>query len=136
MINPVNHGSSPEAIGIYKVEPYVIAAVVYSIPPHTGRGGWTWYTGSAGWFYRAALESLLGFRLRGEHFVVEPCIPETWPSFEIDYRDGRTTYRIRVENASGKARSVASVTVDGEPCEDRHIPRFGDGREHSVRVVL
>jgi cyclic beta-1,2-glucan synthetase len=158
LVNPVRHASSPDRkaedlardpglpagakeISIwnadhYKVEPYVVAADVYGVPPHTGRGGWTWYTGSASWMYRTALESLLGFQLRGDHFAMNPCIPADWPGFELDYRHGETTYHIRVENPRGAERGVQAVAVDGEPRPDQRVPLYGDGRAHEVRVTL
>ena len=83
------------------MEPYVAVGDVYAVPPHTGRGGWTWYTGSAGWMYRAGLESILGFKLRGDRLRIDPCVPRWWRDFEITYRRGRTTYRIKVENPLG-----------------------------------
>ncbi|MEN6532526.1 MAG: cyclic beta 1-2 glucan synthetase, partial [Bryobacteraceae bacterium] len=111
MINPVNHGGSPEAIGTYKVEPYVVAADVYAVPPHTGRGGWTWYTGSAAWMYRLIVESLLGLRLEVDKLYIEPCLPGDWESFTMHYRYRETIYHIRVARIAEGA--TTKITVDG-----------------------
>ncbi len=137
MLNPINHARTDMAVQRYKVEPYAVAADVYSEPPHTGRGGWTWYTGSAGWMYRAGLESILGFRLRGTRLVVDPCIPRAWPGFEIVFRYHSARYAIVVENPGRLSRGVASVEVDGAFLD----PEFGieladDGNVHRVRIVL
>jgi cyclic beta-1,2-glucan synthetase len=136
LLNPVNHAATAEAAAKYKVEPYVVAADVYGVPPHVGRGGWTWYTGSAGWLYRAGLEAILGFRLEGDRLRIEPCIPASWPGYEIAYRRGSATYRIRVDNPHGAERGVASVTLDGQPCADGTIPLADDGLTHEVVVTL
>ncbi len=120
----------------YQVEPYVIAADVYSHPEHAGRGGWTWYTGSAGWFYRIALEGLLGFQLRGDHFKIEPCLPRSWSSYQLRYRDGETRYEIEVENPAGVTRGVRAVYLDEVEQKDGRIARVKDGKLHRVRVVM
>jgi cyclic beta-1,2-glucan synthetase len=108
------------------------------VPPHIGRGGWTWYTGSAGWMYRAALESLLGFKVQDATIVLDPCIPRTWPGFGIRFRYGKASYDIAVENPSRVNRGVAAAELDGVPLEVKslRIPLADDGKEHSVRVVL
>jgi len=136
LLNPVNHAPNRAGLHKYKVEPYVIAADVYSNPQHTGRGGWTWYTGSAAWMYRAGLEFLLGFELRGESLRFNPCIPRNWREYEITYRRGKTSYRIIVENSGGVSRGVAIVELDGAPQSEFEIKLDDDGREHAVRVVL
>jgi len=136
LLNPVNHSATRAGLHKYKVEPYVAVGDVYAVPPHTGRGGWTWYTGSAGWMYRAGLESILGFTLRGDRLQINPCIPRWWRTFEITYRREHTTYRIKVENPLGISRGVASVELDGQSLGDVHIPLNADGQTHSVRVVL
>ena len=120
----------------YKVEPYVAVGDVYAVPPHTGRGGWTWYTGSAGWMYRAALEYILGFKLEGERLRLEPCIPRFWREFEITYRRANTTYQIKVENPSAICRGVASVVVDGTAQPDERIELIDDGKMHEVSIVM
>jgi cyclic beta-1,2-glucan synthetase len=136
LLNPVNHSSTRAGLHKYKVEPYVAVGDVYAVPPHTGRGGWTWYTGSAGWMYRAGLESILGFKLKGERFQIDPCIPRWWRDFEITYRRGGATYRIKVENPLAVSRGVATVELDGALQTDDNVPLTDDGQTHVVRVVL
>ena len=136
LLNPINHASTRAGLHKYKTEPYVAAGDVYAVPPHTGRGGWTWYTGSASWMYRAGLESILGFELRGERLAFEPCIPRSWRSFEINYRRGRTHYVIKVENPFGISRGVAEVWLDDVQQETLEIALADDGKTHQVRVVL
>jgi cyclic beta-1,2-glucan synthetase len=136
LLNPINHSSTRAGLHKYKVEPYVAVGDVYAVPPHTGRGGWTWYTGSAGWMYRAGLESILGFKLRGEQLQIDPCVPRWWRDFDITYRRGRTTYRIRVENPLAVSRGVASVELDGALQPDDEIALAADEQNHIVRVVM
>ncbi|MCU1266410.1 MAG: phosphorylase [Acidobacteria bacterium] len=136
LLNPINHASTRAGLHKYKVEPYVAAGDVYAVPPHTGRGGWTWYTGSAGWMYRAGLESILGFHLRADRLRLEPCIPRWWREFEITYRRGHTTWRIMVENPTAVSRGVVSVELDGKMLPDREIQLVDDRAVHNVRVVL
>jgi cyclic beta-1,2-glucan synthetase len=136
LLNPILHASSPADVERYRVEPYVLAGDVYSDPPHTGRGGWTWYTGSAGWLYRVALENILGFQLRGTKLTLEPCIPHHWPGFEITYRYRSATYVIKVENPGGVERGVNKLTLDGKELEGGTIDLLDDGRTHELRVVL
>ena len=138
LLNPINHANTRAGIHRYKVEPYVACADVYSTPPHVGRGGWTWYTGSAGWMYRAGLEWILGFRLRGKTLLIDPCIPARWPGFEIVYRYGSTRYEIAVENPRGVSRGVSSVELDGKALAQRpaQIALADDGVTHGVRIVL
>jgi len=132
LINPVRHGDSEGAIDVYKVEPYVVAADVYTNPQHAGRGGWTWYTGSAGWMYRLVTESLLGIRLEVDRLRVEPLIPAAWPGFEVHYRHRETLFHIHVHNHRG----VSRVVCDGVEQPDRTIPLRDDRREHQVEVEL
>jgi cyclic beta-1,2-glucan synthetase len=136
LLNPINHASTRAGLHKYKVEPYVAVGDVYAVPPHTGRGGWTWYTGSAGWMYRAGLEFILGFKLEGEGVVIDPCVPRWWPEFEITYRRGRSTYRIKVENPLGLSRGVARIELDDVEQPSGPIPLTDDGQTHNVRVVL
>jgi cyclic beta-1,2-glucan synthetase len=137
MLNPINHAGTDAAVQRYTVEPYAMAADVYAEPPHVGRGGWTWYTGSAGWMYRAGLESVLGFRLRGERLVVDPCIPHAWPRFEMVFRYRSARYDIVVENPRGVSRGVAAVETDGVALDgDFGIELADDGNTHRVRIVL
>jgi cyclic beta-1,2-glucan synthetase len=137
LINPLNHGSSAELVAVYKVEPYVVAADVYSVAPHAGRGGWTWYTGSAGWMYRLVVESLLGLTLLvdddGARLLIRPCLPAGWTGYHVDYRFRETTYRIDIERARG---ADPSVTVDGELQPGNSIALVDDGRARAVHVVL
>ena len=135
MINPVTHGSSPDDVATYKVEPYVVAADVYTAQGHLGRGGWTWYTGSASWLYRVGLEAILGFTKRGETLTINPCIPSSWDKFEIEYRHGDSVYGIVVRNPSGVEKGVASVTLDGASI-DGAVPLRSDGKRHEVVVTL
>jgi cyclic beta-1,2-glucan synthetase len=138
MLSPVSHAD----IDRYKVEPYVIAADVYAVEPHVGRGGWTWYTGSAGWMYRIILESLLGFRVdKGDRLIVQPRIPETWPGFELSYRMPATSTLYRIKASRGNAgKTPMLVFVDGaEACVEKGaaiIPLANDGQEHQVRLLL
>jgi cellobiose phosphorylase len=135
MINPVNHARSREGAAIYKVEPYVVAADVYGVMPHTGRGGWTWYTGSAGWMYRLTVESLLGLRLEVDKLHVAPCIPADWKAFKIHYRYRETVYRVAVlQTRDGPG--ATSVTVDGVEQHDNAVLLVDDRREHSVDVRM
>jgi cyclic beta-1,2-glucan synthetase len=136
LINPVYLADTPEKVARYKVEPYVIAADVYSTPPHTGRGGWTWYTGSASWMHRLGVEMILGLRRRGGKLQIEPCIPKDWPGYEIDYRWGRSSYHIRVENPQGVNTGVKGLEVDGKKVKGKSILLKDDGLEHGVVVTL
>jgi cellobiose phosphorylase len=135
MINPVNHARSPEATATYKAEPYVVSADVYALTPHTGRGGWTWYTGSAGWMYRLIVESLLGLRLEVDKLRIAPCLPVDWETFSVHYRYGETAYHIAVVQAHG-GDGESCVTVDGVKQKDKTIPLVDDRREHSVEVII
>ena len=136
LLNPIRHADSPEGVERYRVEPYVVAADVYGRRPHTGRGGWTWYTGSAAWLYRVGLESILGFRRQGDRLTLDPCIPDDWPGFEIIYRHRSATYRVRVENPHSVERGVRAVTLDGVPQAGAAIALADDGLVHEVRVTL
>ena len=138
MINPANHARTAEAAHIYKVEPYVVSADVYGCAPHIGRGGWSWYTGSAGWMYRLIMESLLGLKLEGARLHVAPCLPADWPGFKIHYRYRETVYHIAVSQTSaGDACSaVTRLTVDGVEQGDKLIPLVDDHREHMVTVSV
>jgi cyclic beta-1,2-glucan synthetase len=136
LLNPILHSASPDEVERYRVEPYVMAGDVYGEPPHTGRGGWTWYTGSAGWMYRVALETLLGFHVRGSKLTVDPCIPGHWHGFEISYRYHSASYLIRVENADGRERGVKQLIYDGKDLAEKVVELVDDGREHVLRVVM
>ena len=120
---------------IYKVEPYVVAADVYAVAPHAGRGGWTWYTGSAGWMYRLIVESLLGLQLEGDQLRIAPCIPASWPGFKIAYRYRDTTYDISVSHVFAQPASVV-VTLDDVQQPDQTIALIDDRATHSVTVIV
>ncbi|MFN0086449.1 MAG: GH36-type glycosyl hydrolase domain-containing protein [Blastocatellia bacterium] len=136
LLNPINHSSTRAGLHRYRVEPYVVAGDVYAVPPHTGRGGWTWYTGSAAWMYRAGLESILGFQLNGDRLRMDPCIPRNWPEFEITCRRGAARYHIKVENPHRICRGIAALEMDGRPQQPPEILLVDDGQSHSVRVIL
>ncbi|MHB1141221.1 MAG: GH36-type glycosyl hydrolase domain-containing protein [Sulfuricaulis sp.] len=139
MINPVNHASSPAGVAAYKVEPYVIAADVYAVTPHTGRGGWTWYTGSAGWMYRLIVESLLGLRLEVDKLYFAPCLPADWKGFTLHYRYRETVYHIVVSQTRADEDAKIGetrVTVDGVERHDKAIPLVDDRQDHAVEVKI
>ena len=134
MINPLTHARTPEEVDTYKVEPYVVAADVYTAEGQLGRGGWTWYTGSASWMYRVGLEGILGLRKRGDTLFVEPRVPASWPGYTIEYRYGSSLYVIAVRNENGKTQEAIEVTVDGRALQDGGIPLVDDGERHEVTV--
>ncbi|MEX2214195.1 MAG: glucoamylase family protein [Phycisphaeraceae bacterium] len=134
LINPVKHGNSAKTIATYRVEPYVVAADVYAVSPHVGRGGWTWYTGSASWMYRLITESLLGLELRVDRLFFSPRIPSDWTSYTIHYRYRTTLYHITIRNNGGL--NVRSVTVDGADQPDKSVPLVDDHVHHQVVVEL
>jgi cyclic beta-1,2-glucan synthetase len=136
ILNPINHASTRAGVHAYKVEPYVVAADVYGEPPQVRRGGWTWYTGAAGWMYRAGTEWLLGLRKRGENLEIDPCIPRHWRGFEVRYRHGKTLYEIHVENPTGVSRGVGRIELDANVRVGTSIALVDDGRNHIVRVRL
>jgi cyclic beta-1,2-glucan synthetase len=137
LINPVRHAESPDGVQRYQVEPYVVAGDVYSETPHVGRGGWTWYTGAAGWLYRAGLESILGFSLRGQRLVLDPCIPREWDGFSMVFRYHATRYEIAIENRSHVSRGVVRLELDGAPVAGQAgVGLQDDHAVHRVRVVM
>jgi cyclic beta-1,2-glucan synthetase len=136
MLNPVNHTRTPADVERYQVEPYVVAADVYSHPAHIGRGGWTWYTGSAAWMYRLGLESILGLRQRGRSFSIAPCIPGSWSGFTVRWRHANTLYEIHVENPGHVNRGIAEAALDGVQVDARSIPLVDDGAVHRVQVTM
>jgi cyclic beta-1,2-glucan synthetase len=137
MLNPINRSGSRAGVQRYKVEPYVLAGDVYAEVPHIGRGGWTWYTGSAGWFYRAGLEWVLGFRVRGANLYIDPCVPRSWQTYSMTFRFHSATYHIRVENPRGVSRGIAKVDIDGKSGPaPAMIPLSDDGAQHHILVVL
>ncbi len=133
MLNPLTHTRTPEDVETYKVEPYVVAADVYTAEGQQGRGGWTWYTGSASWMYRVALEAILGFTKRGNTLQLNPCVPSDWAEFTIEYRYGQSVYAIEVQSPHA-VRGNAEVVLDGKTLEGPTIPLTDDGVRHSVTV--
>lgn len=136
MLNPIKRTSTRTGVYAYKVEPYVLAADIYAEPPHVRRGGWTWYTGAAGWYYRAGLESILGLQVRSGTLVFNPCIPKAWRSYSIIYQHETSRYEISVENPNGVMRGVVMVEVDGQRQLDNRVILQDDGGVHKVRVVM
>ncbi len=137
MLNPINRSNSRASIQRYKVEPYVIAGDIYAEAPHVGRGGWTWYTGSAGWLYRAGMEWILGFRVRGMSLSINPCIPRDWPRYSLKFRYHSSLYSIQVENPSNVTRGVALTEVDGKILPgSANISLVDDGANHVIHIVL
>ncbi|HEY9460374.1 MAG TPA: hypothetical protein VIR04_06205, partial [Paralcaligenes sp.] len=135
LINPINHGATADNIAVYKVEPYVMAADVYAVSPHTGRGGWTWYTGSSSWMYRLIIESLLGLHVKGDALTLTPSLPAAWPSFTMHYRFKESTYHIVVERISD-ARKTGMTVVDGVEHTGPTITLNNDGKGHTIQVTL
>ena len=142
MLSPARHGRSAAAVATYRTEPYVIAADVYGVAPHVGRGGWTWYTGSAGWMYRVALESVLGLRLEGgDRLMLRPCLPASWPGFTVVYRlpDTETTYHVVATRTGGpRTRVQVDGVEDAGRVEDGAVvvPLHRDGALHRVEIAL
>jgi cyclic beta-1,2-glucan synthetase len=138
LLNPINHARTPAEVELYKVEPYVVAADVYAMPPHVGRGGWTWYTGSAGWMQRAGIENIIGLQMHGAHLGLDPCIPKDWTSFRASLRYRSSRYEILVENSDQVSGGIASALVDGVAVNRRplRLPLVDDGATHQVLVRL
>ncbi len=134
MLNPLTHSRTSSDVATYKVEPYVVAADVYTAPGHLGRGGWTWYTGSASWMYRVALEAILGFTRRGNMLTIRPCVPPGWPEFTIEYRYGASRYVIVVRSPGALSTAAATVTLDGASLTDPVVRLIDDGTRHEVLV--
>ena len=130
LINPLNHGLTREGISSYKVEPYVMAADVYGVSPHTGRGGWTWYTGSAGWMYMLIVEAFLGLKREGNTLSFEPCVPQDWNSFSLKYRYHSTMYHIEVNPTNAENL----ITIDGVTVDKAIIELHDDGRDHKIVI--
>ncbi len=140
LINPLEHATDPASVELYKVEPYVLAADVYAIPPHVGRGGWTWYTGSASWYYRVAVRDICGLKLEASdgdrYLLIDPCVPKSWTSWRMTYRFGNATYVIEVSNPRGVNRGVERVALDGRELPDARVPLADDGQVHTVHVTM
>ncbi len=136
MLNPIHRSATRAGVYAYKVEPYVLAADIYAEPPHARRGGWTWYTGASGWYYRAGVEWLLGLKVRAGQLAFDPCVPGSWRGYSLSYRHGATTYEITVENPDGVARGVATLALDGESQSGNRVALKDDGQTHHVRLVM
>jgi cellobiose phosphorylase len=136
MLNPIHHGATPAQIATYKVEPYVVAADVYAVAPHTGRGGWTWYTGSAGWMYRLLIETLLGVNIEGDQLRLAPRMPKAWTIYKIHYRYRQTVYHITISLLAADAASANLLTLDGQEISGKTIPLQDDHHEHFVEMKV
>lgn len=137
MLNPINRTANRIGVYAYKVEPYVIAADIYAVPPHVRRGGWTWYTGAAGWFYRAGIEWLLGLNVRADKMYFNPCIPRDWRSYSLSYQQEETHYDITVNNPDGVSKGIVLIELDGvAQTENDGIPLMHDGQNHQVLVIM
>src|SRR5512138_3390026 len=134
MINPINHMRTAEDTDRYRAEPYAVAADVYAHPMHIGRGGWTWYTGSAGWMYQAAIQALLGIRRTGNALRIDPCIPRSWSEYSLVWRGGRSHYRVHVSNPDHVSHGVADALLDGVAVDPRAVPLTDDGADHELVV--
>lgn len=140
-LNPITHSSDLEEANQYRVEPYVVAADIYSTPPHSRRGGWTWYTGSSAWLYRLGIEAILGFKLLGDHFIINPCIPADWEAYKLTYNNQNIVYYIEVKNPDHVQSGVKKVILDGEIQDNGSIPLSSalpedEQDEHHVEVIM
>jgi len=136
LINPILHSDTPEKAPIYRIEPYVVAADVYSVAPYVGRGGWSWYTGSASWMYRLGIEAILGLKRTGNQMTINPCIPDHWTGYDITYREGETVYHIHVDNSQGVSGGVVNLRFDGETLSETYFVLENDGKTHEVHITL
>lgn len=136
LLNPINHTRTNREYSIYKVEPYVMAADVYGEHPHVGRGGWTWYTGSASWMYKAGLEDILGFAKNGNQLTINPCIPQKWTEYQVNYNYLETIYEIKIKNPSGISRGVSQISMDGEVLDGNVIDLTNDKKTHGIEVLM
>jgi cellobiose phosphorylase len=136
LLNPILHADTPEKTTRYRVEPYVVAADVYSAPPFTGQGGWTWYSGSSSWMYRLGLEGFLGLKKRGDRLEVDPRIPQDWPGFHVTYRFGAATYEFQVQNPGHVHQGVQQVALNGRTIPDKVISLSQDGGNYTVLIVM
>jgi cellobiose phosphorylase len=134
LLNPIHHGATPAQIAIYRVEPYVVAGDVYAVSPHTGRGGWTWYTGSAGWMYRLLTETLLGVHLEGHHLRITPRFPVSWTGYKVHYRYRQTVYHITITRATEDSLGDIAITLDGNSLPGETVPMLDDRIEHFVEI--
>ncbi|MBI3175316.1 MAG: hypothetical protein HYZ25_16450 [Chloroflexi bacterium] len=136
LINPIQHADTPQKVARYQVEPYVVAADIYSAPAHLGRGGWTWYSGSSGWMYRLGIEIILGIKKAGQALEFDPCIPRHWPGYKVNYRFGSTQYRIDVQNPRHVNCGIQQILLDEQIVVNNRVPLVDDGHPHEVRIVM
>ncbi|MBE9524928.1 MAG: glycosyl transferase family 36, partial [Chloroflexi bacterium] len=136
LLNPIYHADTPEKVNRYRVEPYVVAADIYSMHPHIGHGGWTWYTGSASWMYRLGVEGILGLEREGKIMKINPCIPKEWKEYEMTFRDGDTSYHIQVTNPDGVSRGVKLVRLDGKTLPNKDVHLLNDCKVHYVNILM
>ena len=136
LLNPVHHSGTPQQIATYKAEPYVVAADVYAVAPHTGRGGWTWYTGSAGWMYRLLVETLLGVNLEGDQLRLTPRLPKSWTTYKIHYRYRQTVYHITITRLTAEGADGDQLFLDGKELAGKTVPLVDDHQEHSVELKV
>jgi cellobiose phosphorylase len=136
LLNPIHHGATPKQIATYKVEPYVVAADVYAVAPHIGRGGWTWYTGSAGWMYRLLIESLLGANLEGTQLRLTPRLPKSWSTYKIHYRFRQTVYHITVTRFTSHPGPATQLVLDGNELTGNALSLVDDHQEHTVEMRI
>ena len=135
MINPIEHSRTKDAVNKYKVEPYVIAADIYGQGNLVGRGGWTWYTGSSSWYYKAGIEYILGLKIENGYMTIDPCIPRDWKEYQIQYKWKDSIYHINVKNPNGKNRGVEKVILDGNEVENK-IKLDGARKIYHIEVIL
>ena len=136
LLNPIFLSDSNEKVDEYRTEPYVMCADIYSKPPYTRRGGWSWYIGSAAWMYQLGLTNLLGFKKTGNTLHIDPVIPPSWDGFEISFKFGKTNYQIKVGNPKHVSQGIKTVRLDGEIQNDNAIPLVDDGHDHEVEVMM
>lgn len=136
MLNPIEHARTKEAAKKYRVEPYVIAADVYSNTNLAGRGGWTWYTGSSSWFYKVGIENILGFRIQNNTIIISPCIPKEWKEYSIKYKYQNSIYNIVIKNLEGKNTGVNKFFLDGKEIEDKQIKLQDDNKIYNIEVIM
>jgi cellobiose phosphorylase len=136
LLNPVSHATNPAEVKRYRVEPYVLAADVYASPQHMGRGGWTWYTGSASWMYRIGVEHILGLQRRGDTLHVAPCVPGSWTEFQVSYRYGKSELNLSFRNPDGVSSGVQRLELDGRELANGEVPLVDDGQRHEVTIVM
>lgn len=136
MINPIEHTKTKEESNKYKVEPYVIPADVYGAANLLGRGGWTWYTGSASWYYKAGMEYILGFKIKKDVLSISPNIPSNWKEYQIRYRYKNSVYNIKIKNPNGKNSGIKQLKLNGENIEKLEIKLIDNGKINEVEFIM